>query len=287
MLSGRPRSLPAAFRSLGPLRVLNVAAVGLALASVTASVFTALFGAEKWGGEVAVFSGLPTLAFGLLWAALLRSRRTVGRTSLRVGWAASVPLAASSAAVAGGLTLANEGGPSMFVFGAILGVVWGAVLWIPAVVVALLLFGGPLARAQSLASRGLGGEERGERLIGVVTAALALVGLALALRAGPQVDASRLGSLGRALLWALGSGGVLCGAAAAALAHARTVRRRRFVDAVEAGAVAGFRVDPTPEGKVLVRVTSMGQAYRVTDFEEPLVELDDDGEAKRALAPEG
>ena len=41
----------------------------------------------------------------------------------------------------------------------------------------------------------------------------------------------------------------------------------------------GFRVDATPEGKALVRVSSFGQGYRVADFSEEVFLLDESGEA--------
>ena len=53
---------------------------------------------------------------------------------------------------------------------------------------------------------------------------------------------------------------------------------------VEKGAVAGYRVDAAPEGKVLVRVKSMGEGYRVANFEEEIYTLDEAGEARRAMS---
>jgi hypothetical protein len=75
--------------------------------------------------------------------------------------------------------------------------------------------------------------------------------------AGPSLETIALGVLGGTL-----------GAAAAILAWAREDRRRAFVARAEAGREAGYRVEPTPEGKVLLRLTSQGEGYRVADFEE-------------------
>jgi hypothetical protein len=75
--------------------------------------------------------------------------------------------------------------------------------------------------------------------------------------------------------------GALLGGSAAALALAREARRRRFVADAEAGKVAGYRVDPTDEGKVLIRVIAQGKGYRVADFEEDIFELDAEGEATK------
>jgi hypothetical protein len=51
---------------------------------------------------------------------------------------------------------------------------------------------------------------------------------------------------------------------------------------VEAGGGQGLRVEPTPQGKVLVRVTSHGEGYRVADFHEEIYSLDQDGRAAYA-----
>jgi hypothetical protein len=69
----------------------------------------------------------------------------------------------------------------------------------------------------------------------------------------------------------------------ALLATARTWRRRAFVADAEVGQVPGYRVDTVPEGKVLVQVETSGEGYRGSEHVEVLVELDHDGQAKRAL----
>ena len=47
--------------------------------------------------------------------------------------------------------------------------------------------------------------------------------------------------------------------------------------------MSGFRVEEVPEGKVLVRVSTLGQggAYRVADFEEEVFALDQEGAATK------
>jgi hypothetical protein len=90
--------------------------------------------------------------------------------------------------------------------------------------------------------------------------------------------------LDQVVLWGTASVAFVAGGVAAALAHARERRRRDFVARAEAGDVKGFRVDASAEGKVLVRVTSQGEGYRVADFQEEVFLLDEEGRATKARA---
>ena len=144
----------------------------------------------------------------------------------------------------------------------------------------LVCFGLPIAWAQGLASKGLAGTERGERVIGAACVLLGLVALAVACAVGLKQSAS-----GRVFAGALAIVGALLGAAAFVVATVRERRRAAFVARVEAGELTSFRVDPTPEGKVLVRVESQGAgAYRVADLEEEICLLDGDGRATQVRA---
>jgi hypothetical protein len=270
--------IPAPFRSLRALRVLNVAAVGLSLAAVVAATLTIVMRAT---GFMAAITGIPTLVLGLVWAAVLRSPRTVGSSTFRWGWAASVPLAILNAALACGLMVGFEGSHSAdhlerFLWGGFMGATVGALVWVPALAGTLLCFGAPIAWAQKLAHKGLAGEERGEWVVGLVCTAMSTLGI-LAATLNPASGAEKA----QALILALSLGGMLTGGSAAGLAGAREARRRRFVAEAEDGKVAGYRVDETDEGKVLVRVVAQGKGYRVADFEEEVFELDAAGEATR------
>jgi len=69
-----------------------------------------------------------------------------------------------------------------------------------------------------------------------------------------------------------------------ASAPCRERRRAVFVNEVEGGTIAGYRVDATEKGKVLVRVTIATQdSYRVAERHDAIVELDGDGAAIRPL----
>lgn len=288
----KPGRLPRAFQSLSTLHALNVASVGLALAAVTSAVFARLWGWSEQSGAMGVIVGLPTLIFGTLWAELLRGRATVGQSRLRWGWVASLPLAILNGAAACGLLMISDGltdgrDPlTKFLLGAVLGSTVGAIFWVPGLILTLAFFGIPIAWSQRLAEKGLAGEERGELVVGVTTTILATLALLTTWLNGRMPTEGDVGVyVGHALFWLYGLGGLATGASAAALALRREARRRRFVKEVEAGNVTGFRVDEAPEGKVLVRVTSMGEGYRVANFEEAVFALDEEGEAKRATSP--
>jgi hypothetical protein len=131
-----------------------------------------------------------------------------------------------------------------------------------------------------LAERGLADEEQGDRVVGLVSAILAGGGFLYAATVGGD------GHMTAALPGAVGLAGSVAGLAAAMMASARGKRRRAFVTEAEAGRVAGYRVESVPDGKVLVRVESAGEAYRGAERFEAVYELATDGAAKRALVAE-
>jgi hypothetical protein len=273
--------LPASFQSRRALEILNVPAVGFALAAATAAVAGVL---APHSGAPAVASAAPTLLLGTLWALLLRWPKTVGKSSFRWGWVASLPLAALNSALAAGLLLAcDHPTPHLdnFVFGAFLGTTVGAVIWIPALILTLLCFGVPIAWSQKLAKKGLAGQERGEWIVGLACTLMSIAAVAVTHMHAQADHWAERGGLGYLMTNVLAALGVLTGGSAAALAIAREARRRRFVADAEAGKIAGYRVDATDEGKVLVRVVSQGTGYRVADFEEEIFELDAEGEATK------
>ena len=274
--------LPKAFRGLRVLRFANSFAVASALAALTGLSLESIIG----GGDV--FRGsahrpgwallsLPTFVIGLVWATLFRLPRSSDRTRAHPGWLACIPLAMLNAALSSALLFTSDPGPSYarrILMGAIAGATFGAIIWIPALLATIALFGVPLWRAQKLAQRGLAGEERGERTVGAVCALLGAFGAIGALMA--------IGS--HQIPFALGMAAVGLGSVAAALAHAREKRRRAFVAEAESGRVAGYRVDVVPEGKVLVRVIDTVATYRHAEQYEALVALDADGGVRQATA---
>ncbi len=273
--------VPASFQNLRALRVINIAAVGFALASVVAALVGPML--DGMTGHLATVSApcsFPTLVGGMLWAWLLRRPATVGKTPLRRGWVVSIPLAMLNSGLTAAICInpAHASEPFRFLVMIPLGAAVGAFVWIPALAATLVCFGLPIARAQKLAKQGLAGEERGERIVGLACAAISAVGLSLTLTPEPSW------SHGGANLWiarTLATLGLLAGATSTILASARTSRRRAFVAAAEAGNVPGYRIEATDEGKVLIRIVAQGKGYRVADFEEEIFDLDAEGEAKR------
>jgi hypothetical protein len=258
---------PAAFQSRRVLKALNVAAVGFALAAVVSAIFSRFFHFDE-PRLTSLVTALPTWALGTSWALLLRWPKTVGKSKLRWGWVASVPLAALNSSLAAGLLFGSKDGAKGFFIGLLGGATLGAILWIPALIATLAFFGVPIAHAQRLAKEGLAGEERGEWSVGAACVVASLVGLFLS-----SLEATVWTTPVLAVL------GTLTGGAAAVFALAREARRRQFVTAVEGEKIPGYRIDTTKEGKVLVRIVSQGEGYRVADFEEELFELDARGQA--------
>jgi len=251
-------------RRSGTIAVLNVLAVGASLAACTGDILCG------FGGVAPVV--FPTFVAGMGWATLMRWEKRAGSTNVRWGWLLSVPIAYLNCAVAVCLVMGEEPLisarlPMCFFIAAL-----GVVVWLPALLATLVCFGVPIAWAQRLARQGLAGAERGELVVGTVSLLLAVlawlvgpVGAALGLPAIPPSAAE-----GRVMLSAFACLGALAGGAAAGLARIRERRRSAFVAKAEAGEIPGYRVQPTEDGKVLLRVTSMGEGYRVAEIEEEL-----------------
>lgn len=273
--------IPTSFQTLRALRVLNIGAVGLALAGVVGAVIAVIFHEGHFVSALSGGDAAPTLLCGIVWAWLLRRPETVGKTSIRWGWVASIPLAMANA----GLTLAvillptAHLDPGKFVLAILLGATVGAIVWIPALLATLVCFGLPIASAQRLAKKGLAGEERGEWIVGLVCAVMSLVGLVISFEGAhkPGLDGGAWIQIPRLLALL----GLVTGLVTTGLASARAARRRTFVADAGAGKIPGYRIDTTDEGKVLVRIVAQGKGYRVADFEEEVFELDAEGEATR------
>ena len=155
-----------------------------------------------------------------------------------------------------------------------LGAIAGAFIWIPALVLTLLCFGLPIARAQRLAEQGLAGAERGEVTVGASCLMLAMLGILFS----HATDGSSF-ALATGLLGGIAGGGAWW------LAARRERERTQFVAQVERGEVPDFRVEHVPEGKALVRlVPQEGLAYRVADFRAEVCMLDEEGRATTVRA---
>jgi len=272
------RVIPVVFRAPRSLRALNVSAVGFAIAACTSAAFIA---ADPMRWRWSILAGLPTVIVGSVWAAMLRGKATVaGRVP--VGWVLSIPFAALNAGLACGLAFLwdTPQTPMSFFGGLVLGATFGAIIWVPALVSVLVLFGLPIRRAQKLAERGLAGEERGEAIVGATCAILSVLAWLLARAVAlPHPDA-----LGVIVFHALALLGGSFGVLATVVALRREARRRKFVERVEAEQEPGLRVEETTLGKMLVRVDTQVETYRVARApDEELIELDQEGRAVRAM----
>jgi hypothetical protein len=284
------RGIPVVFAAPRSLRVLNTVAVSTALAACTSAVFMHLIpGLWTW----AIIAGLPTLVTGAAWIALLRWKKASPVFGVRWGWLASVPLAALNSALACGAVSVTDNSNYLahrFTEGMAMGATFGAILWLPALLAVLVVFGVPIAHAQKLAQRGLVGEDRGEQIIGLVSAALGAVALVVAWAFGEEATfvpffqslpntqpADRLGFM---LLHLFALLAMLSGAITLVEASQREARRRRFVARAAANEEPGFRVDDTEAGMVLLRVQPEA-SYRVAAGDEEVFELDILGRALR------
>lgn len=242
-----------AFRERRNAAALNIVAVGASLAACTGGAFRLLW------PQTATYAALSTVVIGTTWAASVRVHTR--RKGIPIGWLMSPVFAGVNAMMCVALITLGEGRASFFdAIGMVVlgGGLIGAIIWIPALVVTLLLFGLPIAQAQRMAARGLAGADRGEIIVGLVSAVLALLPL---VTSSPSIET------------VLALVAIACGLGATILGVLREHARRAFVRRVEAGEIASFRVEPSPEGKVLVRVTTAGMAYRVSDFVEEIARL--------------
>jgi hypothetical protein len=268
--------IPVVFRTPRSLAALNVTGVGMAIAAMTTAAF-ALGDANK--PEWSFIVGVPSLLVGAVWAAMLRRREVTTGMNIPVGWVLSVPLAALNAAFACGLMLTIDAPRILsFVGGMFLGATFGVVLWVPGLLLVLLLFGLPLARARKLARQGLAGEERGEGLVGVVCALLSIAAVVLwHLGVHTQINAFTV------LFYAFAWFGLLSGVAAFWKARKREALRRRFIARVEADEVPGLRIETQSDHKMLVRVETHIETYRLPPVEEEeIFVLGLDGTAMRS-----
>jgi hypothetical protein len=281
-------TLPDAFRARRLLERLNVAGVGLSLSGATTALLVSMTGAM---GSSALFVAAPTLAIGILWAALLRDPRKVslgawtanGRVrEARLGWLLCVPLAMLNAGVAAGGLVMSDSGWSIgsFALGMLLGTTFGAMIWIPALMLTILCFGLPIERARRLAEQGLAGKDRGELWVGGASLLVTLLSLLVTASMLTEERAFRLGVVDLVLLLTVQIASAAVSGLATITAWRRERARKVFVTRVERGEVPQFRIEPTPQGKVLLRVPEGAASYRVSSFEEEVAALDAEGEVR-------
>ncbi len=257
--------IPSVFRRSRLAAALNVAAIGFALAAVSASLLSDM-------GRPLVVVG-TTLLVGWPWATLSRARSAAGKTLFRGWWwFASAALAMFNAGLAAGL--GGRFATTDLVSGFFIGATYGVIVWGPALAATIICFGIPIARARRLASKGLAGEDKGERLVGAVSVAVSILGLALSVADLWHIEGPEIW-----LLRGCGFLGLCTGAAAVGVALVREGRRRRFVRRAETGVMPDYEVRFTGDGKLLIRVDRQGGGYRFGEAREEVCELDEAGAA--------
>ena len=267
--------IPSVFRKVGVIGWLNVAAFSFLLSAGIGTAFSTVRPGPGLDGPFAQICALVTLALGPFWAVAMRAFPIAFGKGAWRGWLVCCALALVNAGIAGATYLAlinaHASHPIGDVFasalmGGFLAVTFGVVFWGPALVATTLMVGLPTAWAKRLTRRGLAGEERGEWILGTLFVALCLVvGIA-----SPSLATQR-----HPTFLPLAVAASVTGASAALLAIARELRRRRFVRDAELGKIPGYRVTQSQEGRVLVRVASVGSAYRASDIAEEMFALEE------------
>lgn len=266
--------LPTALRPMPTLRSLTALAVGLSMAAPT----TALFG-DGFANTDPTGTTLATVSCGALWAWLVLPDPRQGRAPTLTSFAVAIPLAILNASLSAASLFAKDGVAghhlgdlvSSLVGGALAGATFGAVYWIPGLVLTLLWFGLPLRAARAWARRGLDDAETG---LGLVAVAAALPALATVLIAKGSAAGALVGVVATTLAAAL-----------VALVFARRIRRVGYLDEVGRGRVPGVRLERTRTTTRLVAHHELAEPYRANAApDEVLLVLDETEEPGAARA---
>lgn len=262
-----------AFRTQRLLDVASVLTIGPTLAAVASATLGGIESSWRLG------SGISTLLFGSAWTVLLRSRRTLH--GYGVAWVAAGGLGLLNVFLSAALTLPRLG-ESLFVPIAQT-IELGALLWLPCLA-AMFLSGKPVASTRA----GLARRERRSAMAGAGCAMLcaAVVAFGPDRLAGVMLVGGNAPDPDAWLTRALAAVGAASGLATLAIASIGDLWRRRFVTAVGAGSVGGFRIGTTARGPVLLRTVSPGETYRLADVEQELALLDANGDTREVLATE-
>lgn len=269
--------VPTLFQRLRAIRWLNEAAFSVALATGVGVAF-----ANIADVSLAVASFAATLVLGPFWARLLRRFPIAFSKSVAPGRLIAIAMAIANASLAGSLMVTlNRGSPSdnfgnAFV-GAVLGATFGAIFWIPTLVVTCVLFALPTAWASSLAKRGLAGEERGEWLVGMMCGAVSIATYLATFRINTQSHIYDFGHDWFLPVFRLSAvASFLLAALAAFASWKRDLARKSFVAQAKEGKIAGYRVQDTVRGEVLMRVAASANAYRAMDLCDEVFAVDED-----------
>ena len=256
--------LPRAFWSSRVLVVLNVIAVATSLTSCTGAVMPFLF--EGGAFFLTIFGGQ------LLWVMLSRLEATFLGT--RWAWLACVPIGYLNCAMTIFMMTGRKDALSERIVMSLVLSVPMAIVWVPALLVGLALYGVPMELSRGWSKSGLAWRDRGEALVGAVSAGLAVIALIrvwfIASRAPHVLDGSDTSDTSTAVprIGAIAVFAIVAGGVAVLLVGLRARQRRAFLRSAAAGDAPGYRVEIGATATRLFRVRAADDGYRSAAVEE-------------------
>jgi hypothetical protein len=227
---------------------------------------------DPWdvNGRIALASAGAALVHALVGTLILRHPRM----SALVRFTLCIPLASSACGNASQLSPVD----SRHMVGAdfLRGATEYVVFWGPLLVVALLIFGYPLHRAQRASSEGLRNQDVAEQVIGAIAAVVGIV--------------SSIACMWLPLQWmslvpaTCAISATAFGAITATCAHRRVVQRDRWMASLRDGQLDQFAYVESGASPRVVQIGATALAYRSTRPELPLLEVLADGDVK-PIAP--
>lgn len=229
--------LPSELRRSLALRTLGVTSLGATLATLCTAGYAGTF--ELLRDDELTALTLSTWLAGTAWAVSLRSRRRFGKKGEPVGWWLGLPCVVFASGLTVALWLGMHRG-TLGLGGFLVGSTLGLVFALPGAAALGMIFVPLVAKARDWSSTGLEGHERGETLVGAISALLASAGLGYAWLL-PSLRVPPWGwSNPRLVLLSVAALAIVTGLGAAGLALLRRARRARLIPALGHGAFAGL-----------------------------------------------
>jgi hypothetical protein len=190
---------------------------------------------------------------------------------IRWGWLACVPIAYLNCAMTIFVVTGRAQGLSERIVMSLVMSVPAAIIWVPALLVGVVLYGVPMELSRHWSRFGIAWRDRGEALVGAVSAGLAVIALIRLwfFASSPPDDtlpserSTAVLRIGAAAVFAIVAGG-----AAVLLAGLRTRHRRAFLRSAAAGDAPGYRVELGMAATRLFRVRAPDEGYRSVGVEE-------------------
>lgn len=244
------------------IRRLNAVAVTLSCAVVVGAGFSAAF--RHW--DFALPCMISTLFFTSLWQRSLRRRGADPKLQTKRGWWWSLPYSAfNTLGAALLLAIRNRGADGLADVLPLVLVVFsfGTLLWVPACVVVVLVYGITIARIARVSPHGAPAADRMEVRLSAINSVISIFALTFASFIAHRPGGG-LGGIEHAAQIAtyLAAGGALgLSMGAMLLVSQRDRKRRGFLAKIESGESPQYRIDVRKEEVVLLRVDT-ADAYR-------------------------